>query len=177
VYIRFPSSPFIQGFVTNCAGTWYCHHKCCVALPLIRLDFHHPNNTGVFTLYNILHLPLRSKRSLVSYLSDAAATAGHVDLLHDACWWLFTAFNKTPDVALTVNLRGITIRNVDTWNLLSVYETSFSTSQKTIFVFIMKTKRLCCIGEKQRHIAVYFALNEKETHRVSLMNNVSEEGK
>jgi hypothetical protein len=57
----------------------------------------------------------------------------------------------------------------------SVYETSFSTSQKEIF-FIMKTKRLCCIGEKQRHMAAYFALNEKVTHRVSLMSNVSEEG-
>ena len=85
-----------------------------MALPLIRPDFHHPNNTGVSTLYNILHLPLRSKRSLVRYFSDAAVTAGHVDLLHDACLWLFTAFNKTLDVALTVNLRGITIRHAAT---------------------------------------------------------------
>lgn len=85
-----------------------------MALPLIRLDFHHPNNTDVSTLYNILHLPLKSKRSLVRYFSDAAVSAGHVDLLHDACWWLFTAFNTTPDVVLTVNLRDITMRHPDT---------------------------------------------------------------
>lgn len=167
----FPSSPFIQGFVTKTVQN--------SALPPQLLCDNHSFVSTSITLIKQMSPPCVIFSTLLSSPTSQVKTLFSAFFQWRCCeswtctfiaWHMLVAVDCVQyDSRHCPNCKSTTYYNETSWHMKfidSIYETSFSTSQKTICVFMTKTELLCYIGEKQllSHVThrCIFCLNTKK---------------